>query len=402
MFLTSHPFAGQAKSLSPLEALSWNSFFRSVGMGFIGVFVPVYLFILGRQHGGLPGGLIVIACFSLIQRAVIMSLSIPMAKLVKKLGFRRSIFLGTVFEAAFFLLLIGARYLPNLVWLTAIDGGFAVLFYWLARLSLISTDGQTDHIGRSLGTLSILEHGSGILGPFAGAVIATLFGFDVLFVIGMLLLLFSSLPMFYMPPHHHKGTVSFKGFWNWCADKTNRWMAIGHLGRGLDDYVAGWAWTLFVFVFVGNLEVFGGLTSAVLLSSVLAVYIASSLFDHHRLTLGRVGAVAALTAAFRIVRGLAKSIPQLFLFDSATRIVTPFYQMGADGVMYLAAKSRNPLGFFAYREIIYSFAHICAAISLLFLASNPNVWWVMWLIGSLGVLLGVGLAVRPNASKSFA
>jgi hypothetical protein len=140
------------------------------------------------------------------------------------------------------------------------------------------------------------------------------------------------------------------------------------------------------------LEVFGGLTSAVLLMSMFVVFIAAAMFDHHRLSFQRLSFLAVFEAVTQLVRGLGGSVLSIFLLDSLSRVPSPLYFMGTDGPMFLAARDEAPLAFYAYREVIYSLGNILASVAFIFLATKIYVWWGMWAIGSVGVILGLGLA----------
>lgn len=384
---------------STLEALSWNAFFRAIGEGFLGVFIPVYIFLIGRDLGGPPQGLITVALFTILLRLVVLVFSIPVARLIRTIGFRRSIFLGTVFEAVVFLLLIGGKTNLNLLWLAGFCTGWAVLFYWLPRLSLVSADTAGENMGKSLGILELVQRGSGILAPLAGAVVVTLFGFPALFLVGLLIFLLSSLPMFSMPHHNHLEKPSLAGLVRWTGKKRHLGLVMGFLGRSIDDQVVQWIWPLFVFLLVGSFELLGGLTAAVSFISMFAVFAASLLFDHHRLSLRRLSFFAVFEAAMRLARGFATGVGSLFVLDSLSRVASPFYFIGTDGVMFLAAKEETPLSFFAYREVIYSAGRLVAAGILVLVAASANVWWWMWGMSAVGVILGLGLAIYPRRKE---
>lgn len=383
-------------NFSTIKALSWNTLFRSIGGGFLGVFIPIYIFLVGGGTESLAQGLVSSGIFIVLMRLVTIGVSIPVARLIRRLGFRRSVVIGTSLEALTYILLIFSRNWPELLWLAAIALGVAVTFFWMPYLSLISGDSQADRMGRSLGIIELVGRGSGVLGPVVGGLIASAFGFEVLFVVGLIVLLISAIPMWFMPYHNHSESPSWSDMFAWLKQQRHRGLIAGFLGRSLDDQIQGWLWPLYVFLFVGSLRVFGGLTSAILFVSMVVVFFASLVFDHYRLSLSRLSLLAGFEAIMRLVRGLATTLPALFTLDSLSRLTSPFFFIGLDGSMFLEAKAETPLVFFAYREIVYSVGRLLMGLLLILVAASTQVWWIMWLAGAGGVIMSLGLAANTH------
>jgi len=374
-----------------LKALSWNAFFRSIAGGLLGIFVPVYIFLLAKERwGSVRGAILFIGIYVVIQRLVIIFSAIKMGELLGRLGFRRSILIASFLEVIGYLFLIRAGSFFAWLWLLPFVTALSIKLYWLPRHSLLAEDEKDRVMGRSLGWLNLIERGAGILGPFAGGVIATIFGFTWLFGIGLVLMIFSAIPMFFMPHHDHDDGISWKEFFVWIKEKKHRWFVLSFVGRGLDDTVGVWVWPLFVFAVVGSLEYLGGVTSAVLLLSMLAIFLASTWFDKKK-NRKLIGLAIILTAVTRFVRGLAGSLMGIFALDSVNRVASPFFWLGVDRITYITAKHEEPFSFFVYREMIYSLGRMISALVLILCAGLANFWIVMWAVAALGIMLNMGM-----------
>ena len=395
-------FGWREKRISGLQAFYWNILFRSLAMGLIGVFAPVFVFLTMKEvGGGWIAGVRWVMIFVLMQRVVVWFGAIRAGQIVEKIGYRWGILWGVVFQILMLLFLLVSE--GDYRWLVAaaVAAGLVILFYWISRLSLFSDDGIDKEFGQEMGVVTLLERGSSILAPFLGGVIIAGFGFQVLFAVGVVLLLASIVPLFFMPYHEHKDGISWKNFAKFLKKKSNRKLALGFFGRGMEDLVTIWIWPLFAFIIVGTFEGLGAVTSIVMVVSVLTAFLVGKLFDKNRAKGGLedekiywIGSV--VTAVTRFTRSFASSMWGIVGWDSVTKIAAPFYWIPFGSYRAVAARKVSVVEFFSYRAMIYSLGGMIMALLSMIMISWPMGWSWIFGVGALGVLLGLGMSQESN------
>lgn len=392
----------QRKRISGLRAVYWNILFRSLAMGLIGVFAPVFVFLMMKEAGGSwVAGVRWAMAFVVIKRLVVLLGAIKVGQIIERIGFRWSVLLGTVFQAGMLVFLMMAE--ADYRWLlgAALASGMVIMFYWISRLALFSSDGVIEEFGEEIGTMIMLQRGSAILAPFVGGVIIAGLGFEVLFALGVGFLLVSMVPLFFMSFHEHDGGVSWRGLREFLKGEKQKKLIPGFAGRGMEDLVTIWIWPIFSFIIIGNFEGLGAVTSGVMIVSVLAAFLVGKLFDRRRALGGLederlywLGSV--VTAVTRFTRSFAGSVWGVLGWDALTKMAAPFYWIPFVSYRAMAARRVSPVAFFSYRTLIYSLGRILMALLVMVMIGWSWGWRWIFCGGALGVLLGLGMAQESN------
>lgn len=395
-------FGWRQKEISGLRAFYWNILFRSLAMGLIGIFAPVFVFLTMKGVGGSwIAGVRWVMVFVLVQRVIVWLGAIKAGQIIEKIGYRWGILWGIVFQICMLLFLLLAEGDYRWLLVTATMSGMVVLFYWISRLALFSDDGVDEKFGEEMGMVTMLERGTSILAPFLGGVIIAGAGFKVLFVLGVVLLLISIVPLFFMPYHEHKDGISWRHFLRFLKRENNKKLILGFFGRGMEDLVSNWVWPLFAFIIIGTFEGLGAVTSIVMVVSVLMAFIVGRLFDRNRAKGGLedekiywVGSV--ITAITRFTRSFAGSMLGVVGWDSLTKMVAPFYWIPFSSYRAVAAGKVSPVEFLSYRAMIYSLGSAMMALLAITMIGWPAGWNWIFGVGALGILLGLGMSQESN------
>ena len=83
-----------------------------------------------------------------------------------------------------------------LIVVMSVVAAFEILIYWIARLSIMSLDGEKSHYGHDVSFLAITERLVSILGPFVGGYLVTRGGFASMFAVVTVVSIISALPIF--------------------------------------------------------------------------------------------------------------------------------------------------------------------------------------------------------------
>ncbi len=163
--------------------------FRGFALGMIGIFVPVYILKLGF---GLSSLLLFFTCYFAIR----IFTDFIAAYFTARYGPKHTLLMGYVFQicaAGSFTLIESGQfslYLSALIW------GAAASFTFIALHVDFSKIKHSDHGGKELGFLNVLERAGGMIGPIIGGVLATFFGAQVLFFVAAIVLFLGLIPLF--------------------------------------------------------------------------------------------------------------------------------------------------------------------------------------------------------------
>jgi len=387
----------QVVKISGVRALYLNNLLRGMAGSMVAIFFPAYVFLWGFESGGLTFGFRVLILSLVIERGLVFLLAGPLGRLVKRIGFKMSILLSSLLLSVWFIL--PAIFPRSLVLIIALSVVAAILIpiYWLARLSILSLDGDKDRYGGEVSFLALLDQASSILGPFVGGVLVAISGFGLLFGVATFVCLLSAIPIFFVGDYQIKDGISLKHFEKWAQNKKERHLHWSFIGQGLANMVDANFWPLYVYLIVGSFAVLGALTSISFALAAVAIYLAGRLFDKKR-ALGGVEDEKEYTLAtiflglLTLLRPLIRSVLGLLSFDAVFRMSLPFWGVDYDAYLYTAGKrARSVLEFFTYREVLYSLSRVVGPMILLLFVGSNYFWWVVFGLGSIGTWLTLGM-----------
>lgn len=327
---------------------------KNFAISIIGVFIPVYIVSEGFSiyHA---------AYFILLSGLIGFVFSFPLAKVVSRLGFKKSISISFLFT------------LPGLALIRAFD----------LSLVLITVSGVLYNLGRSLHSISLssgfallsedksrdkdsgkmlsLPSISRVVAPFLGGTIFALFGFQQLLLVSIAVLLLSILPLLLTGDHHDN--VSFKGLSHVLENygEEVKFFSI----RGIQS-VAGVSITaLFVYTLIGG-SVDVGTARALdslgfTVTGLLAGYLADKYGRNNILKIGTVGAGIS-----HVFRGLMQTPLQMFTLSFIAGIFfqtyhVPLYSKFAE----IADRKEKILEFYTVRKTFIGLGQTITVLLLL-------------------------------------
>lgn len=211
--------------------------------------------------------------------------------------------------------------------------GFFMLFsaalYKLSYVVDFSKVKNSDHVGKELAFMNILEKISIGVSPIIGGLIALWFGLQSVIWLAAVLFIFSALPLLRsVEPIETHQKLSFKGF-PWRPNISN---LFAQTGVGFDVVTTGTIWHLFIVVviFPGNgWDIYvklGFLSSVTIVTALAASYIYGKLIDNDRG--GRLLIIGVITnAAVHIMRPFANTPASIVGTNISNEIATTGYNM---------------------------------------------------------------------------
>lgn len=349
------------RGIDGVHAFYVNGLLRSLFMSMTSIFLPLYIYTLGmKTWGNLQLSLLLIVAFYVLQRLVIVTIVFPLSKLIEKIGFRRSITLSIIFLIAHIIALLLAE--KNIVWFwtSAVFEGIQVPLYWISRDSALSQDIDDKKMGSKMGYIAALENISGLLGPFAGGAIVTFFGYSVLFVVALVILLLSAIPLWWMPPHSHKNGVSLIGFWHFLTNRRYLHLSVANFGSAMNDYGNGVIWPIILFLQGIADAQLGAIYSIVAVVTIAMQYLSSKWFDRlrskHDYTDEGVYGIATVGLSISwLIRIFAKGISQVIPVDIGRQLFGSIYSTFYSDYLHIGGKRMGSIAYWVYQEVIYSF-----------------------------------------------
>ncbi len=349
------------KNIDGVQAFYLNGLLRSLFMSMTTIFIPVYVYTLAMRSWGLvSNAVLLVVLYFVVERVLIIAIVITLSKLIEKLGFRRSISLSVIFLLASTASFLLAEKHLNWLWVSTICMGINIPLYWISRDSALSQDIEGGKMGSKMSYIVVLENIAGLLGPFAGGAIVAFFGYSTLFVVSILILTLSIIPLWWMSPHSHKNGVSLLGFKYFLSNGRYLHQCVANFGCALNDYGNGIIWPLILFLQGVSHEKLGGVYSLVAIVAIAGQYITGKWFDKLRSRKdyadeGVYGFATIWVGLSWVGRIFAHGIGQIIAIDLSRQALGTVYTNFYVDYLHLGGKRMGSIAFWVYMEIIYSF-----------------------------------------------
>jgi len=385
-FLASRPwwFPDHKTSLAALYA---TESLRNFGLSLVGIFIPIYIWQFTGNFFWLPA-------YIFIASVSILIFTFPFIALIRKIGIFKSVFLSNILR----LVLLGAllyapQFLPLLV-LAAVLEGILIPTYWIPYHFIYCKEGTDGAFGRQIGLMGMFSVGASFLAPLLGGLVISQFGFPALYVLGIVIILISSLPLGFARDHLEIEAISsFSDIVRGFLAKEDRPVFLGLSSLRVAATVESFLiWPIFLFTVVDSFAVLGGIASALTLFWLVAVGPISTSID--KLGFKKALWVGSGTSAlFWGTVGFATSVPAVFGLALARTIFSPFLGITPDVIVYTIARSRKILDFIVRRELAIHVGGLFAAIVIAGLwALFPANWPVLFSVGAAGSMGAVLIA----------
>jgi len=343
-----------------LSELYVNAMLRGLALSITGLFIPIYLLTLGYSFTAVLS----VVAFYFTFRGLIMD--VVSGYVVAKIGPKHSMLTGyfvQILSSAMFLTL-GSMHWP--LWSLAFVWSFASSMYFIPFNVGFSKVKHTKYGGKELGYLNIMSRIGQVFGPIIGAVVATVFGPQYIFLAAGILLLLGSIPLLSTAePVRLNQKLDFKGF----RVGTLKVDIISFVGVGSENSLYLYMWPLFLGLFIlSGSTVYAKLGFLASLSVVLGAimaYVFGKLTDKGR---GRhiLRFTAVANSFIYLVKIFTNSFPMAFGLNLSSEAVSAGYR-----VAYFKGYYDAPESYPGYR-IVY----MCVVESITSIARATQ-WWML-------------------------
>lgn len=295
-----------------LWALFGSRLITHAALSIMGVFLPTFIYL----H---YGGSLQVVVFAFVFGFLLHTLLTPLAaKLLKPIGMKKLMIVALI---PFMLIALAALtfwdFAPTyMLILYMVSWAAYRALYWLPYHVEVTSFLDKDHRGRQVSFFTNLVAILAVIAPLVGGFVIEYFGFQFVFIIGFVLILFSVIPLFFMEETHEE--YSF-GYWESIQNlfaKKNRNLLYAYGGDGAQTVVAFVFWPIFIYLILdGNFAAVGAVSSVVVLATVILGTFAGELVDRISKTQLMIISTIIYTTGW-LLKSFATTALHILLFDA--------------------------------------------------------------------------------------
>ncbi len=236
-----------------------------IGWGLLSLFLPIFLLQVFNLR-------IELVFLYYIAGHLGYALLLPWgAQLLNKIGLRRSLIISIFFSAGYYLCLFFVYYnIPLFIILAVVMIIlFRTLFWYPFHTDLAKF---TDHSnrGKELSMLWAVRAFLTIIMPIIAGLLISYFGFNLVFVIAIIIYLVAIIPFMTLPPTQETFVWGYLETFKKFFSKKNRKLVVANLANGAENGVAVIIWPIFIWQLLkGNYISVGAVSSLIVLATVI-------------------------------------------------------------------------------------------------------------------------------------
>lgn len=350
----------------------------------LGLFLPIFIFNIFLQEGFSEKGAIRLVVFAFLFFQITHGLLVTLvSKINAKYGTKTGFLTGQFFLTIFLFLLFYSQN-PPLVLLNFILWGVAGSFYWVSYHTFFLEVAKQKKFGEELGLLEILGVTTGLIAPSLAGLIITIFGFNLLFIVCLILILLSMIFLIFVKDSEKLEAVSFLDVKNEILGKKRDF--ISFVGAGGEEVIYSVAWPLLLFTIFKNYVEVGMIASVVVLISGLGALVAGKLSD--RMEKNKIEKIGSTGVAITFISRVFLHTPiSLYVIDSLYKMFSNFFFLPLNALAYTHALSGNKTKYVVFRETGYKVGNILGLASFLVILSIGLAFWWVFIFGAIFSLL---------------
>lgn len=350
--------------LKGLSGIYLNTAIRNLAFGILGIFIPIYVYQVTHSITD-------VFLFFLIHRIATFVTVYPAAKLIHKIGPDISMLISSFLAAIYLTLLSLLTSAPELIWLTAVFGGLKLGLHWLPYHVAFADVAKEKELSKNLTSVSNLTRLIKTLAPLVGGLVATQLGFPPLLLMGVLLLVISSLPVFLDEYNKKEMVLPFKKLLKKQFKRKNRSLNLAFFFQGFRLAIDGAIWPLILYSVIPNLGKIGGITTVTLFISFVTVHWVGNRLKHFKIQPLVSGNVAR--SFIWLVRAVTNHPIIIALTDPFYQFATIFVNVPRNILVYQLGKRRK-LDFFTQRELALSLGRV-VSLGLVYVVLKAGYPW---------------------------
>jgi len=245
-----------------------------IAAGLLGIFMPIFLYELFDQNFS------AVAIYYGVGHLIYALIVTVGGKFLNKFGFRKalqvSVILGALYYIVFYF--IDKNNSVYLIPLAIFVVVLYRLFYWLPYHIDFAKFTTRDNRARQVSVFRATRLATGIFIPLIAGFIIVRFGFDVLFVIAIILYLVSGIPYLTIPRTREKFSWSWIETWRQFFSKKRRRMILAYAAEGAEYQVGIVIWPIFIYQLLKGNYLYVGVVSTLIIAVAVVLQLALGKF----------------------------------------------------------------------------------------------------------------------------
>lgn len=241
-------------------------FLTSIAVNSIGIFSPIYLYQSGFE---VPEVLL----FFILKNVFFVFLAFLFAGFVARIGPNYSMLISAPLLSLYFFGLSYVVAYPVLFYILPFILALAVIFYNFGFHLNFLDNSHKDKRGSEVSFLRILNSLTAAITPFFAGMIIYYYNYNVLFVIGALILILSMVPLFWIKNGgHRKISYSSIGLINYLNNRKYLGNYLSFTGYAIESSIGGDIWPIYLLIVLASTVKVGLVVTLSLVVSVVTLY----------------------------------------------------------------------------------------------------------------------------------
>lgn len=359
-------------------------------------FLPVFLFLLGRDQQFLAGlnltpfqsGLVLMAAYLGGVKLVALALIFPAGGFIRRHGFAPTLVLSQLLYAVMLIALQFSMQNLNWLWMGIIADGVCSVLMWGSFNTLFAKIAPKNHVGKELGLVQALLNLTWLVAPVLSGVVIYLFGYELLFTTGLIFAGLALVLAVFLTVSHERDSISWHELSFWLKEPRFLKLSLSIAGKTFYD-LAIFIWPLYVFLLLGNTEQVGLLYSFSFFISMFLSFLIGSKLDRDDRK-GPFFFSGGFLSVLWLVRAQLVQFWSIMIVDAFDKLAGNYHWLFFDRMLWSRGKGKQAFSYFMYREVIIS--STCLIFWLLFTLMFliwPLEWKGFFALASFGVLLSL-------------
>lgn len=364
-------------------------------------FLPLFLFQTGPKLAffsqfdltDFQKGMIFLGLYYALYRLSFALFVLPIGKfIVRVIGFKNAFITSRFIAVIVFLLFRESTVIYPLVFLAAAIDGIEGSFFWPNFYSIFGNNAKKKRIGEDLGLLQFMLQFVAMAAPAVGGLIAVFLGFEMLFLMGVVLSMVSVI--FAVSMHSEKMTVEpkYKEFFSWLKESRFRRLSLSYIGAYAHQAVLA-LWPLYVFLIVQGIDKVGYLYSFSLFISMIMSFFIGFYIDHNKSKKPFIVSGGLLSILW-FVRMQVIDIWGIAFVDITNRLIGSFHWLFYDSILIKRGSGKSVFPFFVYREVMISAGGVLTWLSFTVIFVISGDWKILFLIAAVGAMTSLVISEK--------
>ncbi len=236
-----------------------------IGYNLLGIFLPIYLLI---EFNYKVEHVLLFFLIGHLSYAIYLPLGV---RFLNKIGLRRSLRISVFLASLYYLCLFSLGYnLPIFVVLSVIVLTFYRTFFWMPyHIDFAKFTNKNDR-GKSVGLVWATSSFLGVVMPVVSGFLISRFGYNIVFIIAIIMYLTSLIPFMTLPRTKEKYSWDYLETFRNFFKKKNRKLILANMANGAENAVGIIIWPIFIWkILEGDYLAVGAISSLIVFVTII-------------------------------------------------------------------------------------------------------------------------------------